>query len=61
MIITKGWRILYFNLLNLVLKDAIVISTQHDNFDDSESKMLETIKKDITEILLRLLWITDDQ
>lgn len=32
--------------------DAIVISTQHDNFDDSESKMLEKIKKDITEILI---------
>jgi S-adenosylmethionine synthetase len=31
--------------------DTIVISTQHDDFD-SEKKMLETIKKDVLEILI---------
>ena len=32
--------------------DAIVISTQHDDFDDSEEVMLSKIKKDIVEILI---------
>jgi len=32
--------------------DAIVVSTQHDNFDPSEEVMLAKIKKDIVEILI---------
>jgi S-adenosylmethionine synthetase len=32
--------------------DAIVISTQHDDFDPSEEAMLTKIKKDIVEILI---------
>ncbi|SDL86112.1 methionine adenosyltransferase [Salinimicrobium catena] len=32
--------------------DAIVVSTQHDDFDENEKKMLEKIKKDIIEILI---------
>ncbi len=32
--------------------DAIVVSTQHDDFDPDEKKMLEKIKKDIIEILI---------
>ncbi len=32
--------------------DAIVVSTQHDEFDGSEGRMLEQIKKDIIEILI---------
>jgi S-adenosylmethionine synthetase len=32
--------------------DAIVISTQHDDFDKSEAVMLAKIKKDIVEILI---------
>ena len=32
--------------------DAIVISTQHDDFDKSDSVMLAKIKKDIVEILI---------
>jgi S-adenosylmethionine synthetase len=32
--------------------DAIVISTQHDNFDKSDAVMLAKIKKDIVEILI---------
>ncbi|MDG1881438.1 MAG: methionine adenosyltransferase, partial [Schleiferiaceae bacterium] len=32
--------------------DAIVISTQHDDFDSSDSVMLDTIKKDIVSILI---------
>lgn len=32
--------------------DAIVVSTQHDEFDEDEKKMLEKIKKDIVEILI---------
>lgn len=31
---------------------AIVISTQHDDFDKSDNKMLEKIKKDVQEILI---------
>ncbi len=31
---------------------AIVISTQHDDFDKSDSKMLEKIKKDVQDILI---------
>jgi S-adenosylmethionine synthetase len=32
--------------------DAIVISTQHDDFDESDAVMLAKIKKDIVEILI---------
>jgi len=32
--------------------DAIVVSTQHDNFDPDDNKMLAKIKKDIIEILI---------
>ena len=32
--------------------DAIVVSTQHDDFDADETKMLAKIKKDIVEILI---------
>lgn len=32
--------------------DTIVVSTQHDEFDKSEKKMQETIKKDVKEILI---------
>lgn len=32
--------------------DAIVLSTQHDDFDEDEVKMLETIKSDIINILI---------
>ena len=32
--------------------DAIVISTQHDDFDSDDDRMLETIKKDLLEILI---------
>ena len=32
--------------------DAIVVSTQHDEFDEDENKMLDKIKKDIIEILI---------
>ena len=32
--------------------DAIVISTQHDDFDSSDDVMLDTIKKDIVSILI---------
>ena len=32
--------------------DAIVISTQHDDFDSSDAVMLDTIKKDIVAILI---------
>ena len=32
--------------------DAIVISTQHDDFDSSDAIMLDTIKKDIVAILI---------
>ena len=32
--------------------DAIVVSTQHDNFDPSEEVMLAKIKKDIVEIVI---------
>ena len=32
--------------------DAIVISTQHDDFDSSDAVMLDTIKKDIVSILI---------
>ncbi|MCX2679465.1 methionine adenosyltransferase [Galbibacter sp. EGI 63066] len=32
--------------------DTIVISTQHDQFDDDDEKMLNKIKKDILEILI---------
>ncbi len=32
--------------------EAIVISTQHDDFDKNDSKMLAKIKKDIVEILI---------
>ena len=32
--------------------DAIVISTQHDDFDESDEVMLSKIKKDIVEILI---------
>ena len=32
--------------------DAIVISTQHDDFDSNEAVMLDTIKKDIVAILI---------
>ncbi|MGI0106834.1 methionine adenosyltransferase [Salinimicrobium sp. WS361] len=31
---------------------AIVVSTQHDEFDDDDQRMLEKIKKDIVEILI---------
>ena len=32
--------------------DAIVISTQHDDFDEEEAAMLAKIKKDIVDILI---------
>ena len=32
--------------------DAIVLSTQHDDFDSSDAVMLDTIKKDIVSILI---------
>ncbi|WP_430909014.1 methionine adenosyltransferase [Maribacter sp. 2-571] len=32
--------------------DTIVVSTQHDDFDESDEKMLARIKKDIVEILI---------
>ena len=32
--------------------DAIVVSTQHDDFDDDDIKMLERIKKDVVNILI---------
>ena len=32
--------------------DAIVVSTQHDEFDASEGRMLEQIKRDVQEILV---------
>ncbi len=32
--------------------DTIVVSTQHDAFDNSDSKMLQKIKKDIIEIII---------
>ena len=32
--------------------DAIVVSTQHDNFDENDDVMLAKIKKDIVEILI---------
>lgn len=32
--------------------DAIVVSTQHDDFDEDDDKMLDKIKKDIKEILI---------
>ncbi|MGI9546184.1 MAG: methionine adenosyltransferase [Flavobacteriaceae bacterium] len=32
--------------------DTIVVSTQHDEFDEDDDKMLATIKKDITNILI---------
>ncbi len=32
--------------------DAIVVSTQHDAFDDNDERMLERINKDIQEILI---------
>ena len=32
--------------------DTIVVSTQHDDFDKSDSKMLEKIKKDIISIII---------
>ena len=31
---------------------TIVVSTQHDDFDKDEKKMLETIKKDVISILV---------
>ena len=31
---------------------TIVVSTQHDDFDRDEKKMLETIKKDVISILV---------
>jgi len=31
---------------------AIVVSTQHDEFDDDDQRMLEKIKKDIVEVLI---------
>src|SRR5690606_33198417 len=31
---------------------TIVVSTQHDDFDKNEKKMLETIKKDVINILI---------
>ncbi|MCL4150100.1 UNVERIFIED_CONTAM: hypothetical protein GTU68_060672 [Idotea baltica] len=40
--------------------DAIVISTQHDDFDASEEIMLSKIKKDIVEILIPRKLFTDD-
>ncbi len=32
--------------------DSIVVSTQHDDFDPDEKKMLETIKKDVINIVI---------
>jgi S-adenosylmethionine synthetase len=32
--------------------DAIVISTQHDDFDDDDQRMLDKIKRDVQEILI---------
>ncbi len=32
--------------------DTIVVSTQHDEFDDDDEKMLAIIKKDVTQILI---------
>ena len=32
--------------------DTIVISTQHDEFDDNDGKMLEKIKSDLTKVLI---------
>ena len=32
--------------------DTIVISTQHDEFDDNDDKMLEKIKSDLTKVLI---------
>ena len=32
--------------------DAIVVSTQHDDFDEDDNRMLDKIKKDIREILI---------
>lgn len=32
--------------------DAIVVSTQHDDFDEDDERMLDKIKKDIKEILI---------
>jgi len=32
--------------------DAIVVSTQHDDFDEDDDRMLDKIKKDIKEILI---------
>ena len=32
--------------------DAIVVSTQHDEFDEDDNRMLDKIKKDIKEILI---------
>ncbi|MCL4139158.1 UNVERIFIED_CONTAM: hypothetical protein GTU68_025962 [Idotea baltica] len=40
--------------------DAIVISTQHDDFDTSEDVMLAKIKKDIVEILIPRALFTDE-
>ena len=37
---------------NPVRIDTIVISTQHDDFDKNEDKMLKKIKKDVREILI---------
>ena len=37
---------------NPVRIDTIVISTQHDDFDKNEEKMLKKIKKDVREILI---------
>lgn len=33
--------------------DAIVVSTQHDDFEKSDSKMLDTIKKDVINIVIQ--------
>src|SRR5690606_20106906 len=32
--------------------DSIVVSTQHDEFDEDDTRMLDKIKKDIIEILI---------
>jgi S-adenosylmethionine synthetase len=42
----------YNDLGKPVRIDTIVISTQHDDFDKNDNKMLEKIKKDIIDILI---------
>ena len=42
----------YDNNDNPLRVDTIVISTQHDEFDDNDDKMLEKIKSDLTKVLI---------